>query len=120
MHDEDRLKEKLAKPGTPHMVRRHAAELCESRPSPTPARSGSSLRRPTSSPGRWETESPSTSYTRFAGSVFEEYLDRSPKKGRRDDQREDGPRRRAGLRVRGRGLRQSRPGNTVSETVSQY
>jgi hypothetical protein len=24
------------------------------------------------------------------------------------------------LRVRGRGLRQSRPGNTVSETVSQY
>jgi hypothetical protein len=80
MHDEDRLKEKLAKPGTPHMVRRHAAELCESRPSPTPARSGSSLRRPKSSPGRWETGSPSTRYTRFAGSVFEEYLYRSPKR----------------------------------------
>lgn len=88
--------------GEYNMVRRHAAELmCI-----------------TSSPGRWKTWSKSTSYTRFAGSVLEEYLYRSPK--RAAEMINERMALAAERVVRGRGLRQSRPGNSVSETVSQY
>jgi hypothetical protein len=55
---------------------------------------------------------------RFTGSVLKEYLYRSPKRVAEIITTRGWPLRRAG--VLDRGLRQSCPGNSVSETVSQY